>query len=253
MGEQSFEQLKNYVETICLVNNASISYYYHYEQQSNGSVVNAIAIADFGTDIHGENSDRTNMVFGETNIKYYYNVAMGKSHIRFWGHPIIDVFKLGMWAYANLFLWNVCYIFGWVVTRISWSSPGLFFSEIIIYILLAFWNLIIPFCTYFISENEKRIKILGIVFFGLLLLALLKLLEKISEVFVWIFSNGWFVWIHKNFIKYYIDPCKNHDGSCCYGVRSTKSIISINIYQDSPPPYSLNEDRLQIPENIHNI
>ncbi|CAG8844148.1 20684_t:CDS:1, partial [Gigaspora margarita] len=83
--------------------------------------------------------------------------------------------------------------------------------------------------------------------------ALLKLLEKISEVFVWIFGYDWFVWIHKNFIKYCIDPCKNRDGSCCCGARSTKNIININIYQDSPPPYSLNENRLQIPENIHNI
>ncbi|CAG8467497.1 344_t:CDS:2 [Gigaspora margarita] len=73
----------------------------------NGSVVNAIAVADFGTDIHGENSDRTNMVFGETNIKCYYNIATGKSPIHFWGHPMMDVLKLGMWAYANMFLWNL--------------------------------------------------------------------------------------------------------------------------------------------------
>ncbi|CAG8469837.1 37318_t:CDS:2 [Gigaspora margarita] len=252
-SKQSSEQLKNYVETLCLVNNTSISYY-HYKKQcqncwhsriglmtcdnlknkfegyyevdachnnitdrcspnlwdannlcdggyyscgpkasisnafcflyasqavkqylnvtytiANGSVMNAIAVADFGTDINGESSDQTNMIFGETNIKCYYNAATRKSPIHFWGHPIIDIFKLGM--------------------------------------------------------------------------ALLKLLEKISEVFVW---------IHKNFIKYCIDPCKN-PGSCC-SVRSTKNIISITIYQDSPPlPYSLNEDQLKIPENVHNI
>ncbi|CAG8855689.1 26430_t:CDS:2, partial [Gigaspora margarita] len=144
---------------------------------------------------------------------------------------------------------------------ISWSYPGLFFIGMIIYILSTFWNLIIPFCTYFIyaeNEIEKRINILGIVFFGLLLLKLLKLLEKISEVFVWIFSNiyGCFAWIHKNFIKYCIDPCKNRDGSCCCGVRSSKNIVNITILQESadvgaqaPPPYSQNE-QLQIPENI---
>ncbi|CAG8856823.1 25077_t:CDS:2, partial [Gigaspora margarita] len=82
-------------------------YYSCGPKATNGSVVNAIAVADFGTDIHGENSDRTNMVFGETNIKCYYNIATGKSPIRFWGYPIIDIIKHGMWAYANLFLWNV--------------------------------------------------------------------------------------------------------------------------------------------------
>ncbi|CAG8855460.1 18972_t:CDS:1, partial [Gigaspora margarita] len=73
--------------------------------------------------------------------------------------------------------------------------------------------------------------------------------------------------IHKNFIKYCIDPCKNCDESCCYGVRSSKNIVNITILQESadvgdilrniesvvnaqaPPPYSQNE-QLQIPENI---
>ncbi|CAG8848826.1 45181_t:CDS:1, partial [Gigaspora margarita] len=45
----------------------------------NGSVINTITVADFGTDIHRENSDQINMVFGETNIKYYYNIVTGKS------------------------------------------------------------------------------------------------------------------------------------------------------------------------------
>ncbi|CAG8850660.1 31125_t:CDS:1, partial [Gigaspora margarita] len=73
--------------------------------------------------------------------------------------------------------------------------------------------------------------------------ALLKLLEKISEAFVWIFSNiyGWFLWIHKNFIKY----C---DGSCCCG-GARSSIYQDQNYQDQPPPYSPN-DELQIPANV---
>ncbi|CAG8640643.1 2570_t:CDS:1, partial [Dentiscutata erythropus] len=62
---------------------------------ADGSVVNVITVADFGTNINGENSDRTNMIFGKTYIKCYYNFETGKSPIRFWKLPIIiDVFKL---------------------------------------------------------------------------------------------------------------------------------------------------------------
>ncbi|KAF0366325.1 hypothetical protein F8M41_013627 [Gigaspora margarita] len=155
LGEQSFEQLKNYIETICLVNNASISYYYEQQCQNcwysgiglmtcdnlknkfegyydvdvchnnitdrcppnlwdannlcdsgyyfcgpkesitdafcflyafqavklylnvtytiaDRSVVNAIAIADFGTKINEENSDRMNIILRWEKVPFIF-------------------------------------------------------------------------------------------------------------------------------------------------------------------------------------
>ncbi|CAG8819652.1 13359_t:CDS:2, partial [Gigaspora margarita] len=67
-GEQLFKQLKNYVETTCLAVKQYLNITYTI---ADGSVVNVIAVADFGMDINGENSDQTNMIFGKIYIKCY--------------------------------------------------------------------------------------------------------------------------------------------------------------------------------------